>query len=121
MPTRYFHFLLHLHILFDPLPHGDVTDLTRYVDVASRFGNASRFVTDLPECKTKEQEIGAVKALYIDVLNDIIKHETCMLPRQENILSVDDIHLGIEALVIPENIRLIWQPLYSPQCNPVEN
>ena len=24
-------------------------------------------------------------------------------------------------LVIPENIRLIWQPPYSPQCNPVEN
>ena len=24
-------------------------------------------------------------------------------------------------LVIPENMRLIWQPPYSPQCNPVEN
>lgn len=24
-------------------------------------------------------------------------------------------------LVIPENIRLTWQPPYSPQCNPVEN
>jgi transposase len=24
-------------------------------------------------------------------------------------------------LKIPENIRLIWQPPYSPQCNPVEN
>jgi hypothetical protein len=24
-------------------------------------------------------------------------------------------------LVIPENICLIWQPPYSPQCNPVEN
>lgn len=24
-------------------------------------------------------------------------------------------------LVIPENIRLIWQPPYSPHCNPVEN
>ena len=24
-------------------------------------------------------------------------------------------------LRIPENIRLIWQPPYSPQCNPVEN
>ena len=24
-------------------------------------------------------------------------------------------------LVIPENIRLIWQPPYSPQYNPVEN
>jgi len=24
-------------------------------------------------------------------------------------------------LVIPENLRLIWQPPYSPQCNPVEN
>jgi len=24
-------------------------------------------------------------------------------------------------LTIPENIRLIWQPPYSPQCNPVEN
>ena len=24
-------------------------------------------------------------------------------------------------LTIPENIRLIWQPPYSPQCNPIEN
>jgi len=24
-------------------------------------------------------------------------------------------------LVIPKNIRLIWLPPYSPQCNPVEN
>ena len=24
-------------------------------------------------------------------------------------------------LVIPENICLIWQPPFSPQCNPVEN
>jgi hypothetical protein len=24
-------------------------------------------------------------------------------------------------LEVPENIRLIWQPPYSPQCNPVEN
>jgi transposase len=24
-------------------------------------------------------------------------------------------------LVIPENIKLEWQPPYSPQCNPVEN
>jgi transposase len=24
-------------------------------------------------------------------------------------------------LEIPKNIRLIWQPPYSPQCNPVEN
>lgn len=24
-------------------------------------------------------------------------------------------------LAIPENIRLIWQPPYSPQCNPVEH
>jgi len=24
-------------------------------------------------------------------------------------------------LVNPENIHLIWQPPYSPQCNPVEN
>ncbi len=24
-------------------------------------------------------------------------------------------------LVTPENLRLIWQPPYSPQCNPVEN
>jgi hypothetical protein len=24
-------------------------------------------------------------------------------------------------MVIPENICLIWQPPYSPQCNPVEN
>ena len=24
-------------------------------------------------------------------------------------------------LVIPDNICLIWQPPYSPQCNPVEN
>jgi transposase len=24
-------------------------------------------------------------------------------------------------LIVPENIRLIWQPPYSPQCNPVEN
>jgi len=24
-------------------------------------------------------------------------------------------------VVIPENICLIWQPPYSPQCNPVEN
>ncbi|UCG66888.1 MAG: transposase [Deltaproteobacteria bacterium] len=22
---------------------------------------------------------------------------------------------------MPANIRLIWQPPYSPQCNPVEN
>ncbi|MDY6843773.1 MAG: IS630 family transposase [Thermodesulfobacteriota bacterium] len=24
-------------------------------------------------------------------------------------------------LIIPENIKLVWQPPYSPQCNPVEN
>jgi transposase len=24
-------------------------------------------------------------------------------------------------LVIPDNVKLIWQPPYSPQCNPVEN
>jgi len=24
-------------------------------------------------------------------------------------------------LVVPENIKLEWQPPYSPQCNPVEN
>ena len=24
-------------------------------------------------------------------------------------------------LIIPKNIKLVWQPPYSPQCNPVEN
>ena len=26
-----------------------------------------------------------------------------------------------KGLIIPENIKLIWLPPYSPQCNPVEN
>ena len=70
---------------------------------------------------------GVMDSLILPEVNaeamSIFLEEVAMRHPDEFILMVMDQagwHKAKE-LVIPENIRLIWQPPYSPQCNPVEN
>lgn len=70
---------------------------------------------------------GAMVSLILPVTNteamSIFLSEVALRYPDEHILMVMDQaswHRAHE-LVIPENIKLIWQPPYSPQCNPVEN
>lgn len=70
---------------------------------------------------------GVMDSLILPEVNaeamSIFLEEVAMRHPDEFILMVMDQAGWHKAkdLVIPENIRLIWQPPYSPQCNPVEN
>ncbi len=70
---------------------------------------------------------GIMDSLILPEVNaeavSIFLAEVAMRHRDKFILMVMDQAAWHKAhdLVIPENICLLWQPPYSPQCNPVEN
>lgn len=70
---------------------------------------------------------GAMDSLILPVVNaeamSIFLHEVLKRHPDEFMLMIMDQAAWPRAndLVIPQNIRLVWQPPYSPQCNPVEH